>query len=106
MTYDEAFTWCQGLDGHLPTPTSAQENEYLYGLGSTWLGFEATDPNLAYQNWNQHTNEPSGDGSKVHLVDRTPWNKDESWYGTWNDVDPTADYAKLSSTCYIDRPGI
>jgi len=100
MSHTTAQSWCSSQNGHLPIPGSFEENEFLRQLGSTWLGFDTS--NLDILNWtNWGYGEPSGDGSKVRLVDISPSNSDK-WYGQWNADD---DDVEFPATCYITSDG-
>ena len=101
MTLADAQAWCSGLNGNLPVPTSAEENEFLASLGSTWLGFTTDDMSgLTFDNWRKgasdgRPDEPSGDSTEVQLIAEDKWGI--RWDGHWND----ADVANWPATCYV-----
>jgi len=95
MTLANAQAWCNGINGNLPIPESAEENEFLAGLGSTWLGFLTTDMvGLTFTYW--RSNEPSGDSTGVQLIaEEQKWGY--TWDGRWNDGSD-----EWPTTCYIN----
>ena len=100
MTYDEAATWCFGLGGTLPVPTSDEENAFLHSLGNTWLGLTTNDiTGSTYTYWHPD-GEPTGDGIYIQLINTTPWDG-VKWGGRWNDGSPVTKLG--SSTCYIGK---
>ena len=103
MNFNDAHAWCQDNNGQLPTPTSSAENDFLRGLGSTYLAFDVSQASdLSYTNW--HAGEPSGDGSAIVLIDIAKWTGD-NWNGKWNDMpaDETDAEYLYGSTCYISK---
>ena len=99
MSYTEANSWCTQQSGHLSTPRSQEENDFLANIGSTWLAVNTMDLNgLTYTNWGCHSThcEPSGDATQVELIVGKMWGKD--WgFGTWNDGG-----SSFAATCYLE----
>ena len=97
MDYNTALAWCTSNNGVLPVPASDEENEFLRGLGNTFLGFDTSElDQLTWTNWRR--GEPSGDGPVVQLLTNVPWNSDD-WEGKWND-DSRRQYP---ATCYTSK---
>lgn len=96
-TWENAFGYCEGVNGYLATVTSQEENDFLFsymkqeGYSSAYFGFsDSTNEGTwtwcngeqsSYTNW--HSNEPNGENS----------NEDYALFyykysdGTWNDGD-------------------
>ena len=95
MTYSNAVSWCNSLNGSLPIPSSPAENQILTSLGNTWLGFTTSNmTGVLWFNWGH--GKPSGNGQTVQLLDRAPWDN-QHWYGQWNDGNDR----KYPATCYL-----
>jgi len=97
MDYASAIRWCTSINGVLPVPTSEEENDFLYQLGSTWLGVQ-TD-NMSTVHWTNWKNgEPNGDGIYVHLV--------KEFDGQWNDINLEGGWLfETGTTCYTRVTG-
>ena len=96
LPYNEAERWCFQWYGHLPIPTSQQENDWLADIGSTWLAVNTQYlKKLTYSNFKE--SEPSGDADTVHLISEVKLN---SYGGFWHDGT-----GKWPTTCYLDKEG-
>ena len=104
MSYENAVTYCSNNEGRLPIPMTQEENDFLYGLGGTWLGFSMDNHNnLTYTNW--RAGEPNGPpDAKPQLLAVTKW--DIAWNGLWNDAlvnewAPAVCYLSTSGTIFF-----
>ena len=101
MSYNAASYWCRQLNGHLPIPSSQEENDFLAEIGNTWLAVNTKDlSGLNFTNW--RVGEPNGDSDKVQLLVGKQWNAD--WgFGLWNDGSYAV--APWRATCYLETTG-
>ena len=106
MPYENAVTYCSNKGGRLPIPMTQEENDFLKGLGGTWLGFDMNNRNnLTYTNW--RPGEPNNPpGAKPQLLAVTKWKSNGlpiTWNGWWNDglVNEWA-----PAICYLSTSGI
>ena len=100
MSFVSAAGTCVGYNAQLPAPTTAEENEFLTAIGTTWLVVYAA-AYLPYSNWYDDVTGLGWSYTALDIAYLTAGAGDIS-DGTWKSISYEATHA-IPSTCYVSR---